>query len=112
MNWQSLSTTEEAINLSQKHPIILFKHSTRCPVSATVKSTFEDDWENKLEDHTSVFYIDVIGKRNLSNEIAQILEVEHQSPQLLIIYKKKCIFHSSHFSINYSDVKREVHKYI
>ena len=46
------------------------------------------------------YYLDLIQYRNVSNFIAQKLQVEHQSPQLLLVKNGKCIANASHNEIS------------
>ena len=65
-------------------PLVLFKHSTRCPTSAEAL----DEFEAFVKDHPEAaryFYLDLIAHRNVSNAIAQLLEVRHESPQLILL---------------------------
>ncbi len=100
--WIELTTSEQlksAIENSSLKPIILFKHSTRCSISSMAKSRFENNWntENK---NVSIFYLDLIAYRNLSNEIAEITGVEHQSPQAIVLKNKEVIYQATHSDID------------
>ncbi len=56
----------------------VFKHSTRCPVSARASDKVKgEDWEVPL------LWLDVIENRDLSNWVAETLDVKHESPQLI-----------------------------
>ncbi len=100
--WIELTTSEQlksAIENSSLQPIILFKHSTRCSISSMAKSRFENNWntENK---NVSIFYLDLIAHRNISNEIAEITGVEHQSPQAIVLKNKEVIYQATHSDID------------
>jgi bacillithiol system protein YtxJ len=64
---------------------------------------FENDFESN--DQILPYYLDLLNHRDVSNEIASKFSVVHQSPQLLIISKEKCIYNASH-----SDIDAEVIK--
>ena len=100
--WIELTTSEQlrsAIENSSLKPIILFKHSTRCSISSMAKSRFENNWntENK---NVSIFHLDLIAHRNISNEIAEITGVEHQSPQAIVLKNKEVIYQATHSDID------------
>lgn len=58
----------------------LFKHSTRCSVSAAAAEAVKaHTWSLPL------FWLNVVEQRPLSNWAAQHYGVEHESPQLLLI---------------------------
>ncbi|MHC4781219.1 MAG: monothiol bacilliredoxin BrxC family protein [Planctomycetota bacterium] len=56
----------------------VFKHSTRCPVSSRAAERVKgENWELPL------LWVNVIERRDLSDWIAQSLDVKHESPQLI-----------------------------
>ena len=100
--WIELTTSEQLINAienSSLQPIILFKHSTRCSISSMAKSRFENNWntENK---NVAIYYLDLIAHRNISNEIAEITGIEHQSPQAIVLKNKEVIYQATHSDID------------
>lgn len=108
MNWIQLTEVaqlDEIVRDSQVHPVAIFKHSTRCSVSSLVKRNLERDW-NMEADKLSVYYLDLIAYRNISNEIADRFAIRHESPQLLLIKDGKAIYHSSHSEIDFDDIVR------
>jgi bacillithiol system protein YtxJ len=52
----------------------------------------------------------LLSHRNISHEIASLFDVEHQSPQVLIIQNEKSVYDRSHFDIDYSSIKKEIEK--
>jgi bacillithiol system protein YtxJ len=104
--WIQLSTEntlDEIIELSFQKPVILFKHSTRCSISSMALSRFEREWDSSQ--HVELFYLDLIAFRELSNEIARVLNVEHQSPQVLLLKNGEVIYNSSHNGISAQEIK-------
>jgi len=85
-------------NNKKETPIIIFKHSTRCPISWNAKKEVDSFLENHPEYKNCSYLINVIDSRPLSNYIAETLKVEHQSPQI-IIKKGSVLSHFSHFTI-------------
>ena len=73
---------------------VLFKHSTRCPVSAYVI----DEVMAFAEDHPEwpVYLLKVIEQRPLSNEAAERLGVRHESPQAFVLHRGRVRWHGSH----------------
>ncbi|MDB5013015.1 MAG: thioredoxin family protein, partial [Daejeonella sp.] len=78
---------------------IIFKHSTRCSISLMAKRKFELDWDS-IPENTTLYFLNLINYREISNAIADIFQVHHQSPQLLLIKDGDCIFESSHGEIS------------
>jgi bacillithiol system protein YtxJ len=63
---------------------IYFKHSTRCPVSARAKMEMDHYLKSKPQD-IDYELIDVISNRTRSDEIARQFDIEHESPQVIIV---------------------------
>lgn len=108
MNW---------IPLEHKHQIdeiqsaagysIIFKHSTRCSISMMAKKRFELDWE-AIPAGTGLYFLDLIRYREISNAIADRFNVNHESPQLLLIRNGECILDSSHGEISADEAADQI----
>lgn len=101
-DWIDLNSSEqlnEIIEQSIEKPVLLFKHSTRCSISAMAKSRFESEWELNNE-VCPTYYLDLITFRPISNEIAEKTGVEHQSPQVIVLKNKEVIYQASHNGID------------
>lgn len=104
MNWQrltSLSQIEEIKKESHSHPVLIFKHSTRCSTSAMVLSRIERSWNNHP---TKAYYLDLISYREISNLIAEEFKVEHESPQVLLIKAGQSVYNASHMAISVDQI--------
>ncbi len=100
MAWEKINSEKQLVdvmNLSDQHPVVLFKHSPRCPISALALSKFENAFRQQ-----DFFIVDVVNNREFSQQVATDLGVNHQSPQLLIISKQHCVAHFSHMEISAS----------
>ena len=105
MNWISLQTEAqlEAIReQSVNRPQLIFKHSTRCSTSVLVKSRLERAPQPEAIDF---YYLDLISFRPISNKIAETFFVEHESPQVLLIRNKECVYDESHLGITMADIE-------
>lgn len=105
INWVKFTNEEqlkEFIQESNDHPVMFFKHSIRCSISSMALNRVESDWD--LEDVTPV-YLDLINFRNLSNLLAETFEVEHQSPQVILVKDGKSIYNASHNQISVASIK-------
>ena len=109
INWiplTELGQLNEIITLSKEKPVVIFKHSTRCIVSRTALKQFENDFD--LDDKVGVYFLDLLEHRDISNEIASVFGVYHQSPQLLLIKDGKCVYDVSHSDIDAAELKSKV----
>lgn len=105
INWVKFTNAEqlkEFIQESNEQPVLFFKHSIRCSISSMALNRVESDWD--LEDVTPV-YLDLINFRNLSNLLAETFEVEHQSPQVILVKEGKSIYNASHGEISVAGIK-------
>jgi bacillithiol system protein YtxJ len=105
MNWNQLMTEQqldELIQASQEKPLVIFKHSTRCSISSTALSRLERAWD---AEQTPAFYLDLIAYRPISGLIAEKFNVEHQSPQVLVIDKGNCTYSATHWDISMDELK-------
>ena len=62
-----------------------------------VLNRFEREWDDY---NFKVYLLDLLSYREVSNAITDIFEVEHQSPQILLIKNGNCVFHQSHNAIS------------
>lgn len=83
------------VEKSYQKPQFIFKHSTRCGISRTVKREFEGVFPFKNEE-VDLYYLDLLSYRNISNEIESLFGVRHESPQLLIVKNGQVVRHASH----------------
>lgn len=72
-----------------------------------VKSRLENGWVADEMTHVSPYFLDLIAYRNISNLVADTLDVVHESPQILILKNGKCIYDSSHINISYDVIKAQ-----
>ncbi len=104
MNWIELTSEAQLSEIqNNKEPSIIFKHSTRCPVSRIVKNNFILE-SVLLPDNVKTYHLDLIKFREVSNLIAQKWAVRHESPQALLIQDNKCEYDASHNEIHVADI--------
>ena len=99
--WISLnemSQLDAIVEKSYEKPQFIFKHSTRCGISRTIKREFEAAFTFNNEE-MNLYYLDLLSYRDISNEIAFRFEIHHESPQLLIIKNGEVVKYASHGNI-------------
>lgn len=97
-HWKRLDDrvqVEHLIERSQTQPILIFKHSTRCSISAFALNRLIEGNE-ALKLRMEVHYLDLLQFRGLSNSIAEKLKVHHQSPQAILLSNGEVIGSCSH----------------
>jgi bacillithiol system protein YtxJ len=104
MNWIPLQTEtqlEEIRERSTGRPQVIFKHSTRCSTSAVVKGRLE---RAEKPDAIDFYFLDLISYRPVSNKVADLFRIDHESPQILLIRDGQCIYDESHMGITMADI--------
>ena len=86
------------IDESVVKPQIIFKHSTSCGISAYAYEKLAEG-AGLLEEKADFNYLDLLTYRSVSNYIADVLKVLHQSPQIIVLKDKKVVLTLSHSSI-------------
>jgi len=107
MNWTLLTDLDQldAIDrASQDRSVLIFKHSTRCSISSAALGRLERAWTAADDAAHQIYFLDLLRYRSLSNAIATRYNVEHESPQALVIKNGKCVDVSAHFGITYADL--------
>jgi bacillithiol system protein YtxJ len=85
-------------------PCLIFKHSTRCNISAMAKYRLEDDWAFE-PGRVEAYYLDLLNHRALSGHIAERFSVHHESPQVLLIVDGACTYDASHLDITVEELR-------
>lgn len=104
MEWISLSDEKQLqtiISESEKKPQVIFKHSTRCSISSVAYQRLQK--AQKPAD-IDFYFLDLIKYRPLSNKVAEMFGVVHESPQILVIKDGQCVFDESHLSISIDEI--------
>lgn len=102
MRIQSTHELQTALERSSSQPLLLFKHSTRCPISAGAHKEVEAYLSGTPREGVTYGLIYVIEDRDVSNEAADRLGVKHESPQAILIKDGQAVWHTSHSSITKS----------
>lgn len=111
MKWNQLKAAdqlEEIRKESAEKNVLIFKHSTRCNISRASLDRLERKWNDQEMLNVKPYFLDLLNSREISNLIVQHFNVEHESPQILLINKGQAIFDQSHFSIDYDQIKAAV----
>jgi bacillithiol system protein YtxJ len=109
MHWIHLTDEEQLkqiISKSQLKPQVIFKHSTRCSISAVALQRLQ-----KVAQPSDVdfYFLDLLSYRGLSNRIAEVFKVAHESPQILLIRDGECMYDESHMGISMHEIMDHLH---
>lgn len=104
--WKALNDIKQIDQLkaiSKEKPVVIFKHSTTCGISANAKFRLEGDWAD-VKSNIDFYYLDLLSYRPVSNLIAEEFGVVHQSPQIIIIHDERAVYNTSHHRISIADL--------
>jgi bacillithiol system protein YtxJ len=94
------ASLENLLTDSTRKPVIVFKHSNACSISARAYREME-----KVE---GVNIVEVQSARDVSHELANRTGVRHETPQVIILRDGKAVWNASHFDVTAADVKKAV----
>jgi bacillithiol system protein YtxJ len=83
---------EQLFARSHREPVLVFKHSTTCPISAAA-------YQQMQGVEREVALVVVQKARDLSREIETRTGVRHESPQALILRDGAAVWSASHWNI-------------
>lgn len=101
---RSEADLQALVERSKEVPCVIFKHSTRCGISASAKEKIESDWDFK-EEEVEIYYLDLLAFRPVSNKVAEQFGVWHQSPQVILIKNGKALYSTSHSAISVASIR-------
>ena len=108
MNWIQLTSLEQLQEVKTAPGYsAIFKHSTRCSISMMARKRFEFDW-TAIPEETPLYFLDLIAHREVSNKIAEIFQIHHESPQLLLIKDGECVYETSHGEISAEELAEQI----
>jgi bacillithiol system protein YtxJ len=107
MNWIPLTEEAQLETIkteSKTQAVVIFKHSTRCSISSMAKMRLERE---AAPEGIKFYYLDLIAYRPVSNKIAELFSVWHESPQVLLIKNGECIYDESHNGISMQEISEQ-----
>lgn len=107
MNWNELTDMAQLdaiIEESKTQPVVIFKHSIRCSISSMAKGRLE---RSKEPQGVKFYYLDLINHRDISNKVAELFQVHHESPQILLIKNGECTYEESHNGISMEEIEEQ-----
>lgn len=99
-NFIEVKSNEELNALFEKSnekPVVLFKHSLTCPISAGV-------YQEMSGADADVNIVVMQHARDVSQEIAIRTGIRHESPQAIVLKNGKPVYHASHYDVTADDV--------
>ena len=95
---QDTTALDDLLDSSNARPVVVFKHSNSCPISAAAYREMQ-----QLENE--VLLVEVQSAREVSRELASRTGIRHESPQVIVFRNGKAVWNASHYSVNAREVK-------
>ncbi len=81
--------------------IVIFKHSSMCPTSARAN----DEMQSLAEADVPVYRVVVQEARDVSDTIADDLDIRHETPQVIVLSNGSPVFDTSHHRVRAEAVR-------
>ena len=104
-----LEELDRLLAASESRPLLLFKHSYTCGVSA---EALDELVSHLNEGPSEVLYamVTVQTHRDVSNAVARKLGVRHETPQALLVRDGQVVWSASHFRVTARAVEDAIAK--
>ncbi len=107
---RSLLTTSDAdraIEASRNDPVVIYKHSPICDLSADAFIEISE-FARAATGGLQLHIVDVLGSRPVSKHLETVTGVRHESPQVLVLTGGKVAWHASHRKVRAADIREQV----
>ena len=85
---------------------LVYKHSPYCGLSTMARH--EVHFFSEGNPDVPIYVVDVIHQRPLSQRIAALLEIEHESPQVILLRRGRPMFDASHRGVSAYAIEQEL----
>ena len=99
----TLDDLESAIALSAERPVVIFKHSYTCGMSAMMFESLKDSMDDAKAD-ADWFVLSVQASRAVSAAMAARFRIRHETPQALVLFGEQVVWHGSHYRATWSAI--------
>jgi bacillithiol system protein YtxJ len=108
---RGIDELEQTLNDSHVQPVLLFKHSYTCGISAEALDELRAHLEERrVAPDRAVQYamVTVQTHREVSNAISARLGVRHETPQAILVSGGRAIWSASHFRVNAMELSKAI----
>ena len=110
---KDINTIQEYKSLIEtQKTCVIYKHSSTCSLSASILAEVQSYLSQNSSLADKFYRVLVIESRELSNYIAEITGVRHESPQILVLKNAECIWHDSHTRLKRENLQEHVTDYL
>jgi bacillithiol system protein YtxJ len=94
-----LDELDRLLTESETRPLLIFKHSYTCGISAEALDELLDHLDRGQPDAARYAMVTVQTHRDVSNAVSKRLGVRHETPQALVIRDGQVVWAASHFRV-------------
>lgn len=102
----TLDELDRWIERSRQGPVWIFKHSSRCGISASALEEFESFAREGDPAPVEWALIEVLAARPVSDELSRRTGVRHETPQAFLLRDGGVVWHDSHWRIRADSLRR------
>ena len=96
---QRIDQLDELLTESAGQPLLLFKHSYSCGISAEALDELVDHLNSDRPGTVRYAMVTVQTHREVSNAVSARLGIRHETPQALIVRDGRVVWTASHFRV-------------
>jgi bacillithiol system protein YtxJ len=104
----STAALTDMMRRSSEKPVLFFKNSRTCGISQRAFGEFERYLQSPESSLVSNCLIVVQTARDVSNELARLIAVQHESPQAILMRGGKVVWNDSHMALKSETLKLAV----
>jgi bacillithiol system protein YtxJ len=103
---RGIDELEQTLANSHERPVLLFKHSYACGVSAEALEELRSHIEENSAAEVHYAMVTVQTHREVCNTITERLGVRHETPQAILVRNGRAIWSASHFRVNVAEIQK------
>lgn len=96
---QDVDELDKLLGESDARPVLLFKHSYTCGISAEALDELLAHLGNETLERARYALVTVQTHREVSNAVSRKLGVRHETPQAMVIRDGQVVWSASHFRV-------------
>jgi bacillithiol system protein YtxJ len=105
---QRIDELDTLLTESSTRPLLVFKHSYSCGISAEALDELVDHLNSETAGPARYAMVTVQTHRDVSNAVAAKLGVRHETPQALLIRDGRVVWSASHFRVTRKAVEAAI----
>src|SRR5918999_2234422 len=103
---RGIDELERALIDSHERPVLLFKHSFTCGISAEALDELRSHIDDSPSAAVNYAMVTVQTHRDICNTITERLGVRHETPQAILVRDGRAIWSASHFRVNAAELQK------